>query len=723
MIRSIHLENFKKHHDFRADFSDGLAAVTGENAQGKSTILKGILFALLGPTATGHKVERIPTRGAEGSTTATLEISLPVHGDVKIERTLKGAKVWAKDGTLLANGTTPVIKLIEEAYGMSAADLQLLMYSKQGQSQALLEFGATALQKTIERLAKSDLVDKILDMVGKDVTSMEGQLTGLGEVADLGKLREEVDMYQTLIKDDNLSLKETTNELRNMQDAETNLRQRYEQAQSLSNKLEQMNFAITSRKDRVKALNASIQETSITLEGFEPDLAERANIGAANIEAMQQTWSHRKQRLDQAQTLSARINTLAQKQEHLNQVVGASSIVAGKLQQAQEELAQLSEVSTRLDLACDAAKAMLASARDAVDKSVCHECQRPFNEEERLAAIKRQEEAVDAYEALYQQWSDAQTPLRTKLSEVAELRKAYNPGAADLLAEITQQLEDAQADFVAALQGFHSIEDLASATMESKVAMDRARATWADMTSRVNTQTSLQAKLADLQQRVTEELMALQQHEADLLALPPVEDIVKLRLLLDQSVQQVRAIQDRQSLLQTQVAGNQIRLLASEDALERAEKAQESRKCLITEIDLRKRLQVWLRKSRADLMIELWDNMLAYASHLISTTTSGELSRVYREDGELMVDEQGDSVAVTELSGYQRSLVGLALRIAMSRVFYGDEHMLLLDEPTADASSENAARIAGMLQSLGSQVIYVTHREGDAVNADVVIAL
>jgi DNA repair exonuclease SbcCD ATPase subunit len=728
-IHSIDLNNFRKHRHFTTLFGEGLTACTGPNYAGKSTLLKAVMFALFGVSATGHKAERIPTRGTTDSTSVVLDIEIPIHGRVRIVRTLKGAKVFSMDDTLLANGTTPTVKLIEEAYGMAASDLQMLMYSKQGQSQAMLEFGATILQQTVERLAKSDLVDKVLGLVGKDVTSMEGQLTGLGEVEDLGKLHDDVDRYQRLVGSDNALLTEATESLRAMQEAETDFRGRYEQTQMLTNKLEQLNYAISARSDRVKALNVSIQETTATLEGlegFEPDLAERANTEAANIEALQKTWLNQKQTLDQAQKLRARIDSLTEKHEQLRQIKEVSDTVAGKLGDAEGVLAQMNEESTRLGLACDAAKILVGAAREAVDKSVCHECQRPFNEEERLAAIKRQEEAVDAYDALYRQWSDLQTPLHAQKAEVASLRKAYNPAAEQLLKDAEQQMFVAWTDFAAIMRGY-SIEKLAEVAANSKDAVDQAHIRWADLSERVKTQTILQTRLRDLEQRVTEELTARHEHEAELAALPTAEDVTKLRLLLDQSVQQIRGLQDRQSTLQTQVAGNQIRLAAAEKALERAEKAEASRKCLTIEVDLRKRLQVWLRKSRAELMVELWDNMLAYASHLISTTTDGlpdgRLTQVFREEGELFVVEDGYKMAVSELSGFQRSLVGLAIRIAMSRTFYGEDHFLLLDEPTSDANDESAARIAGMLQGLGSQVIYVTHREGDAMNAGTVISL
>jgi energy-coupling factor transporter ATP-binding protein EcfA2 len=51
-------------------------------------------------------------------------------------------------------------------------------------------------------------------------------------------------------------------------------------------------------------------------------------------------------------------------------------------------------------------------------------------------------------------------------------------------------------------------------------------------------------------------------------------------------------------------------------------------------------------------------------------------------------------------------------------LFYGTGGFTLLDEVTADCSEYNAARVAGMLKGLQTQVIMVTHRQSDAMNAN-----
>lgn len=88
------------------------------------------------------------------------------------------------------------------------------------------------------------------------------------------------------------------------------------------------------------------------------------------------------------------------------------------------------------------------------------------------------------------------------------------------------------------------------------------------------------------------------------------------------------------------------------------------------------------------------------------------------DSGDFTIVENDQLVPIEELSGARKSIVGLCLRLSLAHLFYGTGGFVLLDEVTADCSEGNAARIAGMLRGLQSQVIMVTHRQGDAVNAN-----
>lgn len=722
-LHHIELHHFKKHSDLSVNFGDGLTGITGSNFAGKSTLLKGILFSLFGVSATGHKSERLTTRGSSDTTKVTAEITLPVHGKVKIERTLKGAKAWSEDGTLLANGTTPVTKLVEEAYGMAAADLQLLLYSKQGQSQALLEFGAAALQQTVERLAKSELVDKVLDRISQDVSKLSGELDGLGDPGDIHELKRQLEHWTLQVSGQEASLDDLKTALLKAREEDKSLRARYEAAVDQSIRRQKFESTIESCTQKIEQTACEVMEISTTLQGLPEDIEQNLELESSNMDSLQITWTTRRSRADSVDGCLARVESWGQAVEKYEAELAQSLEVFERLSKAEEVLTRLQESDTLATSQLNAAGTAVSQAKDAVDKGVCRECKRPFSEEEQQQANQRLEAALQEYQTAHSVWQKWQDPLKEAGAEAAALREAYKPGCAELLQNAKSALEEAKAELGTSLSGFESIAALKAAAEESREQMEATKLRWTELSKASERKRGLIASRDSLEEKVQAYRREYQHAKESLASLAEAEDLAGLRESLSTnatSLDSLTAVETRvtEELFQAKTALSFV-MKAHKDC----EQIGVRKLSLESQISCRKRLQTWLRKSRAELMSELWDGMLNYASHLISVTTSNELSRVYRQDGELTVDERGEAVPVSELSGFQRSLVGLALRVAMSRVFYGGDHMLLLDEPTADANDENAARVAGMLQGLGTQVIFVSHREGDSVNAGNIIRL
>jgi hypothetical protein len=127
-------------------------------------------------------------------------------------------------------------------------------------------------------------------------------------------------------------------------------------------------------------------------------------------------------------------------------------------------------------------------------------------------------------------------------------------------------------------------------------------------------------------------------------------------------------------------------------------------------------LQKYLRNSRARLSAEVWDGLLDYATHLAAQAAPDPMGRLGRSaKGEFMAG----GVPVSDFGGAMQSVVGLALRLSMARVFYGGGLVQLLDECTDSCDNATAAAMAGMLLGTGNQVINVTHRD-DAVMGEII---
>jgi hypothetical protein len=112
----------------------------------------------------------------------------------------------------------------------------------------------------------------------------------------------------------------------------------------------------------------------------------------------------------------------------------------------------------------------------------------------------------------------------------------------------------------------------------------------------------------------------------------------------------------------------------------------------------------------------VWDGLLDYATHLAAQAAPDPMGRLGRSaKGEFMAG----GVPVSDFGGAMQSVVGLALRLSMARVFYGGGLPMLLDECQEAADADTAMRIAGLLLGTGNQVINVTHRD-DAVMGEII---
>lgn len=721
MIHSTHLTNFKRHRSARFDFGQGLTSIQGANASGKTTALKAVVAGLFGMPAAGSK-EYIPTRG-ETDARVEVDVTLPVHGRVTIERTLKSAKVHTTEGRLLANGVTPVTKLIEEAYGMPVADLLLLSYSRQGESQALLALGATALQKTVERLSKSDVLDRVLTQLGADIASLDAHLNALPPAGDIEALRGQSDAARDDEARLNVELASARDRVIALTQAEEAYRQRHQAAVSAQLARAQLSAQVEAQKQQALLAGQDTERLRQELKDTDPQLSVKLAEAQSQFDAAQLD-------LHRLQAAASEAKALLREQTHweaqaveLREQVRQSVAVANDMEAAERDLQRLQEEKARLAAELATSQRQEQDAREAVDAGVCQRCQRPFDPEHLAEAITRHEAAKAASEAASAAWYAILPLLSDAEATLHKLKQAFHPGSAARLGSVSEQLARIQARLEEVLAGHADAGELEATYQHKATATETLRKLHADLLQQHSRQGHLLSALAASEDALTQALQRQEQLVAQLAALPEGEDPVQLSGNLSTLGQQLTEARNHEGATGQALADAGFRLRTARKALEDALSVEARRQETAESLGLHKRLQTWLRKSRADLMSELWQGLLSYASYLVNLTTEGILTRVFRLDSELVVEEAGEVVPVSELSGAQRSVVGACIRIAMSRVFYGGDLFLLLDEASESMDDDMAARFTGMLRALETQVVLVTHRTGDAVNADTTIQL
>jgi DNA repair exonuclease SbcCD ATPase subunit len=710
MLYQLQLKNFKTHRERTVTFNAGLNAIQGPNAVGKSNLLKGVLFALFGARAAGA-TDHLPTWGCN-DTEVTLDLELPQYGRVTVSRSLRNAKVRQGD-TLLAAGITPVRALIEEAFGMDSNALQTLLVSRQGESQALLALGPAALQALIEKLARFDRVDQVLQMLSTDIAEDNGRVSEFGPLQDLELLAQELKSLEREEKHWAELQEYHEHRCDELQQLVVTLQPEKQAAEEVLNQRPPLEADLRAGMAQLHTLQQTLAEEEARLQTMESDtLEERVQAAEAAAQAAQQALSEATTAWASAHGAQQRREMLLRELETVEAQVDSTQRVEEPLRAAQHAIAQAEQDYEALNEAWRVALLERGYAEKAVRDAVCGTCKRPFSDTDMAVANARLEQARAAAELAQQQEQAAAEHLGMTRKRVRTLEAQYYPHAATRLAQLQADLPPEQA-----------LEPLQQARRHLEVQARDTQTEALQLKALWTQAQELRNRVELYRSRVTEAQALVAQKQAQLDALPLAWQCSEVLTRFNALRQELR-VEDG-NLIDAKHQRQQFRAeLARLEARADEARAQHERyQSLKQRLHARKSLQTWLRQSRATISAELWDDLLSYTSQLLRATTMQRLGTVEREGTDLYVYEHEQRVPVSDLSGFQRSLLGLALRVALSRVFFGQEHVLLLDEPTADASEENSARVAGLLQALGSQVIFVTHRESDAANAPTVIRL
>lgn len=695
MIYSVKLSNFKQHKSYEANFEAGLNTITGENGFGKTTVLKAIMFSLFGVAAAGAK-NHLTTWGETGMQVETT-VLLPV-GRVIITRGLTKAEIRL-DGELLAAGQTAVTGFVENQLGMNAKLFKNMLYAEQGETQALLKMGAAGLQRQLEVIANIEVIDKVITQIGTDNSRAEGELQGIREVGDINGLHDQLEALERVILNDTKAQASAAVQVKEAEDCYQYWRNNYKSAVSDALAHSRAQAELSAQQARVELLSEQLEQ-----------LQARAPL-EVDKHHLEQLCNDIRQRDAELRVDTQTLNTFLNEQSryfHLADKIAQLSQSIPVITQAKQL-----EDTRRLDKeAAIEAKSDMLNRQEALQHVNCRACHRLLEgvDMDRLKA------EADQSVANYASWKGIEETsalaLAIYLQEKGTTLASLQTAAADLAAaerEIAPLVDPPVPKVCSDQLGMNRIIldalKIESATLQTDA---RAYESWSEQKRGIQAQsteaskaiTPLQEQMAKIKNYTEQELASVK--NSQIYAHAALQEQTEIARTLEGQLRDTN--RDRGSLL-----------AAIKLAETRADKVQ----ILQHQSALRSDLQKYLRTNRAKFLEDSWVSLTHYASHLIAATTEGLMTTLSRSDsGDFTIIENGQLVPIEELSGARKSIVGLCLRLSLAHLFYGSGGFVLLDEVTADCSEGNAARIAGMLRGLPSQVIMVTHRQGDAVNAN-----
>lgn len=717
MLKKLKLTSFRQHQDREFEFGPGLNAIKGPNEAGKSTCLEAYLYFCFGVGALRESLEHVVTYHQPVS---------KLRVDVELEhlgvtyrgyRGKSGAEV--SFGNERITGQREVTKHFERLFGASAEMAGQLMFASQKSLAESLKAGPTAAGKMIEDLANFDLIDRVADAIAErrqtgNTAGVEGRIEALRAqltetpVEDLEPLRQAV----TTAQGDVQVAEQTLAALRATR-AELNI----EQAKQIEQRKVQLDRAIETATFEIDELDRALHAPAV-LGPTEKELAvvraaveEEKLYGRAAALHAELTRTDTSEQWDQSlATLEAEIVTvqghIQRETQTLNSVtqsmldlerahaaaVRESDVKVAQLEGrlikestcalCQKDLADVPEVvrtNSELQIQINAVKAAAITAGNvhreryaelATDRQAAHEYL--LEQQQYLKDLQAVVAANARIEQLYARAADYITVDRSRVPgawrwtgpAIAEDR----PDVAGRLAQLERAARAATAD--------------AAMRTEKQSQRDRLKARRAvDVAERNGLQ--LQAALetlqmaGDLDQKIRDAAIPLLNAQEQL-----------RRLQADIATKEALAAQAARQMEQTRQ-----QLAAAEAELA----AMQKYNALIKKV----------RAARPVITNKLWNIVLAGVSKHFSEVR-GTPSNITRADGMFKCN----GFPVSGLSGSAEDMLGLSMRIALTKTFLPGIDMLQLDEPGAACSDARETRMLGMLSTLNfGQIVMISHND------------
>lgn len=700
MISSLTLENFQKHQQLHVSFKPGLNLIVGPNWAGKSTIQRAILFALFGSTAVPVRLDQLVTIGSQ-----TMQVCLEFD-DYRLVRGNKKA-LLTRNGHTVASGQSSVTAEVESILGTSAKNFLAFRVARQNEAGSLLSLGVSKLSSYINSVTGVDLVDRVLERIKLELATIQGSLEGSLTLAN--RLAEVEQLIKVKTHQQASSGKRYEEALAISQSVEAS----YQQAQDLAMAL------YTQRTEAEKKLHARAVAVS-RLASFKEDLNRLVPVSTPDPSVSDDL----KSRLVQAQQQSSDL----EKQQNFylmwNEKVRNAQ---DNIDQAKSQLSKIPvEVETKdsdpsVNELSQKHQELLGSLKDAELKvellraAHCPTCQRPY-QGQLWNVTESLKEAQYQVTTLQGSVTDIQNRLRQAQDRQAEIE------AGRTFRESWEKILQRDQRVLEALLGDPQVEP-------SKADREALRGLERELQAQLS-QVSSQAQQAEQYRRTEASLkstiLAIEQELLEIGAVEvPEQSQVEQALRHSQTLgEQLQAAQKESWSLYSELQQIGFELTQAQTEVVGLIEAQKKLDSIQIRQECLSRLSKYLKANRDRFMMDTWEQVLGYANAFIREATSGSTTGLRRSDnGEFLYQENGSWMPVELASGMQEAILGTGLKIALGASLGSACDFLLFDEVSAAGQDENSLLMTGLLKGVGSQVILISHRAGDAVVADNVIEI
>lgn len=672
MIKSITFKNFRKIEDEVMVLSPGLTVIKGKNEASKTTRFEAILYAMYGAKALRTTLADTVTYGKPES---SLKVGLVFEFD-KVEYSIVRSKSGAelRYGDKVVTGQTEVRIFMEHLLGATVEVAANLLFADQNAVRGVLSGGAAAAGSLVEKLANLDVIEGLIERIQAQLpTGNTNVLTGqLGAFeAVLAKQHTPPDESDCKLALTHLEAKKA--DLASHLERRTEVDKSQAAAQLTLAKIEsaKANNAAVEAKRRTwqAAIDKHISEPRVTMA----QIVEN-EVAALDAEKAQRRWMLHQQTFPTTEDVWS----------------GTSLRFYEKLVDLPEEIKRYNDQIHAIELKIRSKQALIINEKE------CAFCKKDLSEVPEVLARNAEvtqeladlKVAVDQLQALYND---------TKL-EYTKLQK---------LEQVTNEIK------IKANPDYYELDDAIPPTPkwkgeppvkpDSVTDMSSYRKQWAEHSEAVNKRSNAVTILESLTlEEVPDHVEAIATlFKVDEYNLAYQDKLKAVNAAMAQYSDATSYYMAAKGIYDTEIA-NQAKAKEGLAQLTSAIAQMEKHNALIKK----------LRSARGPITSQLWGTVISAIAHYF-VQIRGVPSVVTRDADGFKVD--GRSVA--GLSGSTLDSLGLAVRIALSKLFLPNARFMFLDEVAAGCDSQREVAMLGAVAAAGfEQVLLVTHSDlGDSV--------
>lgn len=708
MLKSLKTKNFRKLNDATFTFTEGLNVIRAVNEAGKSTLLEAVMYAMFGVKACRTPLAEVATWGTRAEE-VKVELVLCIDSiDYTLKRSTAGAEVTYDGGVVI--GQTEVSNFVASKLGVSVQAAPKIMLAGQGEIRGSLAGNDAETVKLIEALANLGIIDKLAEAIkdnlptGVDTAAktrllkvcedLEGLLP-VGE-DEANKVRASVVAVMQYIDGLEAELLVTQKQIKELNEeavAITSTKTVHERHADWVSKLEGDLLSVKSKLAQVQA------PCEVTVE--EVEQAQNA-LNAAQAFAIHKAISDHGKEANEQFDLSSHKSwaNQGQAEAYLASLTAERSNFLTRLSNAQHQVRQM-ESKLITETACGLCGKDLSAVPEVVEKNKATNAKLIELRGEELTAASALEhcnEEIKACEYSYR-CGVRVDDLTKKYPDF--LRRVYNrfPSKLDW---VGPELPNEQPN----------ITQLARALANKQQALAEF--------------TSVQAARAQLEQQLKTQTTDLAAYKA---ASPPAPDLARMAKI-DAEVEKLSQVfsgvkarladkKEEHACKQRSLSKLLMQMEHYERQRDKLLEDKQAASAALFELTFNNLLIKRLRELRPEVGNFLWNKVLQSVSTYFSEMR-GQPSLVTKEASGFKVDGQ----SIAGLSGSTLDMLGLAVRLALSKTFAPHVGAIVLDEPFAACDEKRTADALAFVASCGfHQIILVTHEDTSTANADNIISI